>query len=86
MARPIATSRASVWRHKIEGRQQPTGLAARKRLACGQPGIPAIEFSYFSLDRFLGDFLFRVPNNFAAEGGGGTALSKTIASADTSFP
>jgi hypothetical protein len=38
------------------------------------------------LDRFLGDFLSKVRNNSAAEGGGGTALSKTIALAATSFP
>src|SRR6202021_2405647 len=49
------------------------------------PGV-WLARSYLRSDRFLGDFVFRVFNNRAAEGGTGTALSKTMDSAVTSFP
>jgi hypothetical protein len=46
--------------------------------APGPPDQTALGAAY-CFDRFLGDFLFKVANSLAAEGGGGTALSKTIA-------
>ena len=45
---------------------------------------PAV--GYFTVDRFLGDLTFNVFNSSAADGGGGTALSKTMADAVTSLP
>jgi hypothetical protein len=61
-----------------------------RRAACKSVCTRPVRFSFLArsyyLDRFLGDFLFKVRNKRAAEGGGGTALSKTIASAVISLP
>jgi hypothetical protein len=53
--------------------RRATSAVARHRL------IEPLEERPYSFDRFLGDFLFKVANSLAAEGGTGTALSKTIA-------
>ena len=45
-----------------------------------------IRCDYFAVERFLGDLVFNVFSSKAAEGGGGTTLSKTMAEAVTSLP
>jgi hypothetical protein len=59
--------------------------AAHKERARGCGGVSSYGNQVY-LDKFLGECLSNVRNNRAAEGGAGTALSKTIALASTSFP
>jgi hypothetical protein len=59
--------------------------AARVGLARSCGGVSSYG-NHVYLDKFLGECLSNVRNNRAAEGGAGTALSKTIALASTSFP
>jgi hypothetical protein len=75
--RPIPSDFAMTQRHNRR--------AARKSVCTRPVRFSFLARSYY-LDRFLGDFLFKVRNKRAAEGGGGTALSKTIASAVISLP
>jgi hypothetical protein len=74
---------------RLEDDKQPRRslpeTAARHELAGGCAGDSGVRNRVY-LDRFLGDFLFNVRNNSCAEGGGGTALSKTIASAVIGLP
>ena len=66
-----------------QARRNMPDTTARSSLARGRAGVLR---NPVYLDRLWGDLLFKVCNNRAADGGAGTALSKTIASAVTSLP